>query len=122
MAAGAQALLASRDGSSNSLSSLGLAGGSHPNLASVGSLGLPRGPSGARGASGSSPGRTPSSASLASGAGLLTAGSQHLSASQLLAVQACCHLSKHRGWQDGRGAVCEMCRFLSSVCNSRSVC
>ncbi|KAK9821713.1 hypothetical protein WJX81_001329 [Elliptochloris bilobata] len=78
-----QALLASRDGSSASLSSLGLAGGSHPNLASAGSLGLPRGGGGGRG----SPGRTPSSASLGSGAGLLGADSQHLSTSQLLAVQ-----------------------------------
>ena len=82
-----QALLASRDGSSASLSSLGLAGGSHPNLASAGSLGLPRGGGGGRGGGGS-PGRTPSSASLGSGAGMLGAGSQHLSASQLLAVQA----------------------------------
>ena len=86
-----QALLASRDGSSASLSSLGLAGGSHPNLASAGSLGLPRGGGGGRGGGGS-PGRTPSSASLGSGAGMLGAGSQHLSASQLLAVQARIHV------------------------------
>jgi hypothetical protein len=89
----AQALLASRDGSSNSLSSLGLAGGSHPNLAAAGSLGLPRGGAGAgvgvgRGGAGGSPARTQSSASLGSAGGLLGTGSQHLSASQLLAVQA----------------------------------
>jgi len=98
----AQALLASRDGSSNSLSSLGLAGGSHPNLAAAGSLGLPRGGAGAgvgvgHGGAGGSPARTQSSASLGSAGGLLGTGSQHLSASLLLAVQA-------RPAQDARAA------------------
>ncbi len=128
----AQALLASRDGSSNSLSSLGLAGGSHPNLAAAGSLGLPRGGAGAgvgvgRGGAGGSPARTQSSASLGSAGGLLGTGSQHLSASQLLAVQArlragpaCGERPCERLWGDVAGWAWKLVSAYRGVCPALS--
>ena len=73
-----QAMMSPYPGSNNSLSSLQSAqGGSHPNLAGLaGRAGMP-------------PGRSPhrsSSQALDSPRNLLSAGSQHLSASQLLSL------------------------------------
>lgn len=74
-----QAMLNPYPGSNNSLSSLqGAQGGSHPNLVGLGSRpGMPPG---------RSPHRSVSQAAMDSPRDMLSAGSQHLSASQLLSL------------------------------------